>query len=913
MTDWNSWVRERLDLGDLTDTHAADVVEEIGQLLEDHYTHLINSGANAAEAEAAAREHIDNWEDLRADVARARRSRRKTAGKRIVEGVEAKSLGKGEHWASFSNTLKDVHMAGRALRRSPASSLVMILTLALGIGATTAIYSVVEAVVLRPLPYPEADRLGLITFTGQGMNDSISITPSQTIDFAEQARSLSTLGTYRSFTNTLELDDGSVVFVPIAIIEPQIQRLLGISPSRGRLLEPVIAGETDGSTSEAMISEELWERHFAAHPDILGREIDVAGGSGPAVIVGIVPRGTRFLVHPQGERERIDVWLSRAAVTRRGNVFSQRAMAQLAEGFTFEAASAELNSIAERNRARDFENEDGRGVLAVVPLRDRLVKAVRPNLYLLLGAVGFVLLLVCVNVANLMLVRSLRRRQEWALRAALGASRSRIVRLGLTESLVLAALGGVLGIAVAAGCLRLLPLVTPDTLPRGAEIGINVTVLAFAAAISLATSLMFGLVPAWNASKIDLRDSLIEGTRIVSGAGRVSRALITVQFALALVLVVGAGLMLRTIVNLNSVDVGFDADGLLTFQVLPSVSMFEEPATRLQFYREATARLEALPGVESASWTNLVPLSGGFNSASWAYDEETVERFGELTAYFRRAMPGYFQTLGMPLLMGRDFNDDDVDNDRYVLIVSERMAEMAWPGESPIGKRVTIDFRTASGMTELRETEVIGVAPSSREVTLHGDEPPLAYLPAWSTRAVNRAVVRTAGEPMELLPLVRALVKDLGVRRPLDNTRTVRRNIQDATADTRFILILTGVFSALAVLLAGLGVYGVLSHLVGQRRHEIGVRMALGASRRSVRSMMMRQGLAVVAIGLGIGLVLALGLTRVIESMLYGVSATDPATFVSVGALLFAVAAVACLIPATRATRVEPVTALREE
>jgi putative ABC transport system permease protein len=911
MTNWKEWVQSHLDLGELVDPDAADIVAEIAQMHEDHFEDLRASGTSVEDADTATRDHVQDWDALRADVTRTLRSRRKSSAARVVESVESRGLA-GGGWGHITETVKDIHLALRSLRLSPMSSLVMILTLGLGIGVTTAIYSVVEAVVLRPLPYPEADRLGVLTFTGQGLNDSISVTPSNVLDFTEQARSLETLGTYSSFSNTLALEDDSLVFVTIGMIEPQLAGLLGITPSRGRIPEPAIVVDgQEARSSEGMISEETWERHFANDPEILGRLIEVAGND--VIIVGIAPRGTRFLVHPEGERERIDIWLPRAPLFRRGNVFSQRVLVRVAAGTSFEEASVEINAIVERNRDLDFENEDGRGVYAVVPLRDRLVQGVRPILYLLLGAVGFVLLLVCVNVANLLLVRSLRRRQEWALRAALGASRGRIVRLGLTESMVLAVFGGLFGTAVAAGCLELLPLVMPGTLPRGTGIGINGAVLVFAAAVSLGTSLLFGLVPAWNASRVDLQDALKEGGRTVAeGGGRVSRALITAQFALALVLVVGSGLMLRTVVNLNSVDVGFEVDGLLTFEALLPGHMWQEPALRLQFYREAVERLEAMPGVSSASWTNIVPLSGGFNTASWAYDEESIERFGELTAYFRRATPGYFRTVGMPIVAGRDFNSDDVDNDRYVLIVSEGMAELAWPNESPIGKRVSIDFATPSGMTELRETEVIGMVPTSRELTLHGDEPPTAYLPAWSTRAVNRALVRTSGDPTALVPAVRELVKELGIRRPLDNVRAVRRNIDDATEDTRFVLTLTGVFSGLAVLLAALGIYGVVSHLVGQRQHEIGVRMALGASRTSVRSMVMRQGLAVVAVGLGVGMALAWGVTRLIGSMLYGVSPTDPVTFAAVTGLLLAVAALACLIPATRATRVEPVTALRD-
>ena len=455
----------------------------------------------------------------------------------------------------------------------------------------------------------------------------------------------------------------------------------------------------------------------------------------------------------------------------------------------------------------------------------------------------------------------------------------------------------------------------PEALPRGSDIAINGPVVVFVAAISLLTSLLFGLVPAWSASRLDLHGALKQGGRAGApeGGGPMNRLLVAAQFAIALTLVVGAGLMLRTFVNLHRVELGFRAQGLLTFEASLSGEMDRVPELRMQFYRDLIERLEALPGVESASLTNLVPLSGGFNTASWAYDEQSVERFGELTALFRRVMPGYFRTLEIPILGGRDFNSDDVDNDRYVLIVSETMAEMAWPGESPLGRRVTIDFATPSGMTELRETEVIGVVPSSRQVTLHGQEPPAAYLPTWSTRPTSRALVRTAGNPLDLVPAARALVEELGVSRPLDNVRPVQKNITEATEDTRFVLWLTALFSGLAVLLASLGIYGVMSHLVGCRRREIGVRLALGSGQASVLTMVLSQGIKLALAGLAVGAVAALGATRLIQRLLFGVAAWDPTTFIGVTIVLLAVAIAACLLPALRASRVDPASALRNE
>ncbi|NKB88480.1 MAG: FtsX-like permease family protein [Acidobacteria bacterium] len=905
---WVHWVRARLPLHDLVETDAHDVIAEVAQLLEQHYDDLRASGATEFAAKEATENHINDWDQLGDDLLKNMKSRQKSVETRALERIDNGSVTRsGIHW--LSDAARDVLLAVRSVRQEPLTSLVMITTLALGIGATAAIYSLVEAVVLRPLPYPESDRLGVITFTGQGVEDSIAITPSDAMDFAAQSANLSALATYRSYSNTLALPDDSLVFVPIAVVQPPMLELLGITPMVGRPFEAPL--EEDPPVSEGLISAELWSRHFGSEADILGRELEVAGNS--VIVVGVVPHGTRFHAHPEGERERIDVWLPQPATGQRSDHFNRAALTQLAAGATFEQATIEINSIAERSR-KETGTADIRGSYAVEPLRDRLVENVRSTLYLLLGIAGFVLLLVSVNVANLALVRALARSQEWAVRAAIGGSASRIIRLALTESAVLALAGGLLGIGVAAASLRILPLLMPDSLPRVATMGINGSVLAFTVAVSLAAALLSGVAPAWHASRAGMQNALkTNGRSSAGGRGRASHFLIAAQFALALVLVVGSALMLRTVVNLYRVDVGFESEGLLTFEFLPTWRMWNEPALRVQFYRDAAEQLEAMPEVESVSWTNSLPLSGDGNAVNWAYDEDTLGSFGELVSYFRRSMPGYFETVGIPLLAGRDFSHEDVENDRYVAIASERMANLAWPDQDPLGKRITLEFGTADGMAELREVEVIGVAPDSREVSLHGDEPPLTYLPAWSTRPTNRAVVRTRGEPTALVPAVRELIRELGIRRPLDNVRAVSRNIDDATADSRFVLSLAATFAALAMLLAGLGIYGVVSNAVGQRRREIGVRMALGATPGAVRSMVLRQGLGVVVIGLGAGTMLALGLGRFLASRLYGVTPNDPLTFAAVVTLLLASAAMACLLPAVRATRIAPSVALRDD
>jgi putative ABC transport system permease protein len=805
------------------------------------------------------------------------------------------------------DTLDDVRFALRTLRRAPGSTALIVLTLALGIGATTAIFSVVHAVVLRPLPYPDAGRLGVVRFDGQGIQDMAAVTPSNVLDFEEQSRTLDALALFASFDATLTLEDGAMEYVPTAFVTPDLPRLLGITPRPGRHLDALLDVRDEG-LGNVLMSEELWQRHFGADAGIVGREIVV--NDRRLVVAGIVPRGARLLV---GGRDRVDLWSARPPVRERGNVFSLPVLVRLAPGATFAEASAELDAVAERNRLRDFQDEDGRGTYSVVPLHENLVGGVRPALFVLLGAVGFVLLLACANVANLLLVRARGRRHEWAVRRALGAGRGRLVRLGLTESLVLAVLGGALGVVLAGWAVRLLPWLSPDDLPRAADVGVSAPVLVFAAALSVLTDLLFGLLPAWRSSSVRVHDALREGGRGGPERGRLSRVLVAGELAVALTLVVGAGLMLRTFVNLHRVDLGFDPAGLLTFQVPLSYELSRSEQGRLDFGRRLVERLGTLPGVESASLTNIVPLSGGYNSASWAYDDASAAAFGELSALLRRSWPGYFETVGLPILEGRDFEPGDTANDRYVLIVSQAMARRAWPGESPIGKRVLIDFQTPSGMTELCWTEVVGLVPSTRERTLHGDEPPQAYLPYWSTRFGGNVVLRAAGDPLDLVPAIREAAAELGSGRPIRNVRTIAGYVAEATRETRFVLSTIGVFSGFAVFLAALGVYGVMSQLVSQRRREIGLRMALGARRRDVLRMVLGQGLVLALAGLAAGLAGALALTRVLEGFLFGVTTSDPATFVAVAAFLLLAASAACLLPAARASRVEPATALRYE
>jgi len=805
---------------------------------------------------------------------------------------------------------QDVRYGVRTLARTPGFTVAAVLALALGIGATTAIFSVVDAVLLRPLPYDRPDRLAVVLTRGTG-----PVAPGNFLDWRRDASSFERMGAAEAWGTNLG-GDGRPEHVEGVRVTSDIFPLLGVQPQLGRTFS---ADEDQAGRGQVVVlGHRLWQRRFGADAAVVGRSITLDGV--PHVVVGVMPKGFEF---PPFWATGAELWAPLPLAERAGsrNGQSLRTFARLAPGASLEKARAEMATITGRLE-REYPGTN-RNVV-VRGLDDIVVGDVRSALLILLGAVGFVLLIACANVAHMLLARASARHKEVALRAALGASRARVIRQLLTESIVLAAVGGMAGVALAAAVLRALIAISPGNLPRLETAGLDPRVLAVTVVVSLVTGIAFGLAPALQASRFDLTGALREGERgSTAGAGRhrLRRLLMASELALALVLLVGAGLMIRTFVALRRFDPGFDPRRVVTAVVSLKGSRSEEPGRRLTFYREVLDRVRALPGVVSASAINHLPLAGDVWGFPFQVEGQPPSAPGESpSAAFRVVLPGYFQAIGLPLVRGRDFTDDDRLGTPGTVIVNEWLAQRYWPGADPIGKRMTLDDldQNPEWLT------VVGVARNAARGQWAAAPDEEMYLPLLQSRlylereggpfSFLTLVARTStDQPAALGPSLRTAVWSVDGNVAVSEVQTMEEVVAAATSSPRFYLLLLGSFAAAALILAALGIYGVMSYSVAQRRNEIGIRMALGARRGDVLRLVMREAVGVVAIGGGIGLAVALLLTRLMGALLYGVGATDPITFVGVGALLALVALLATYVPARRAIRVDPLQALRTE
>jgi putative ABC transport system permease protein len=666
-----------------------------------------------------------------------------------------------------------------------------------------------------------------------------------------------------------------------------------------------------------VLGHSLWQRRFGADPGVVGRSVILDGE--PYTVVGVMPRGFAF---PPFWATGAELWSPLAFGDRAANRRAQslRVFARIAPGATLDQARAEMAAITARLERDDpGTNRD----VVVRPLEDAVVGNVRPSLRVLLGAVGFVLLIACANVAHMLLARGAGRHREVALRAALGATRGRLIRQFLTESVVLALAGGVGGILLALGTIRLLVAVAPANIPRIESVSVDGAVLAFAAGVSLLTGLLFGLAPAFQASAGEVSEALKEGARGSTEGRRRQRLrslLVASEFALALVLSAGAGLMIRSFVALQAIDPGFEPHGVLTMVVSVAGAEAGAPGRRAAFYEELLRRVRALPGVRSASAVNHLPLAGDLWGMRFHVEGRPLPRPGERTrAAYRVVLPGYFETMRVPIVRGREVAETDRLDAPGVVVINEWLAERHWPGENPVGKRLTLDD-PSQDPTWLT---VVGVARNAVRGEWAASPEEELFVPFLQTRAyLERAstgfayltlVVRARGDPAALGPPIRRVVASLDRRAPVSQVQTLEEVVAASTAGPRFHLLLLGAFAGVAVLLAALGIYGVMSYTVSRRANEIGIRMALGARPADVRWLIVRQGMVVVLGGTVVGLGGALGLTHLMSSLLYGVGASDPATFLAVSLLLGAVALAASYLPARRATRIDPLTALRCE
>ncbi|CAN5390979.1 ABC transporter permease [soil metagenome] len=801
--------------------------------------------------------------------------------------------------------LQDVRYGLRMLWKRRGFTLAAVLCLALGIGATTTVYSTVDGMLFRPLPFADADRVMALEDDNakQGL-EGVDVAFANFLDWREQATSFDGIAIYKDRDFALTGDGGEPERIEGHVVSANLFDLIGARPVIGR---GFMRGE-DAPEAErvALLSHALWQRRFAGKAEAVGQTIRLNGYD--HTIVGVMPAGFKF-------PEWAELWTP--ATFKRGEDGAGRGnhnlscLARLKPGVTIEEANAEMSAIAGRLAAA-YPESNANWTTSVKPFREARTKEFSAVLYTMLGAVGFVLLIACANVANLLLARGAERTKEMAIRTALGASRWRVVRQLLVESVLIALMGGALGVLFALWGLDLVTAAIPIEIPYWMKYSIDARVLLFTLAVSLVTGILFGLAPALQASKTDVNETLKEGGRAVSGGLRRNKArslLVVTEIALSLVLLVGAALMMRSFVNATKADPGFNAQNVLTMRLSLPVTRYAEEEQKFVFYRDLLARIESLPGVRSAAAATIIPLADSTSGASFIPEGAQPPPGEEPLAQFRAVTPDYFQTMELPLTRGRALTEQDTETSAPPLaVINERLAKRIYLNADPVGKR--FKFKCDDEWVQ-----VVGVVPDTK--TRRMDAPPemQIYVP-YARRAAYRAmtiVVRTEGDPARIAPAVRTQVREIDAELPIYDVRTLEEVVARSLWQSRLFGGTFLVFAVVALVLASVGVYGVIAFSVSTRTHEFGIRMALGAQAGDVLRLVVKQGLILVAIGVAFGLIGAFLLTRVLAGLLYGVTATDPLTFLSIPLLLICVALVASFIPARRATKVDPMIALRYE
>ena len=811
----------------------------------------------------------------------------------------------------MDNLLQDIRYSIRTLAKRPAFTVVAVLTLALGIGANTAIFTVVDAALIRSLPYENPDALVHFweTTPRQDFSQHEASYPDY-LDLRAQNNVFEDMAGYNGNSMTITGRDAPER-LRAARVTSSFFSVLGVKPVLGRVF---LDGEDQpGAERIVVLSHGLWQRRFGANPDIIGQTLNLNNDT--YTVVGVLP--PKFKFARVGDAE---LWVPLNPMpfqVNRRSLYWLNVIARIKPGVTFTQAQAEMDGFAQHFREQYPESHTGVGI-RLVNLHEEIVGSVKPVLLALLGAVGFVLLIACANVANLLLARAAGRRKEIAVRIALGASRSRLIQQLLTESLVLALAGGILGLLWALWGVELLVAAIPQSLlsfmPYLQGLSIDAGVLGFTTAITLFTGLIFGIAPALQATRQELHESLKEGGRGSGGASRAGlrNVLVVAEVALALVLLVGAGLMMRSLIRLLQVDPGFDTNNLLTFQLTLPDAKYSEPSQLLAFHQQLTARIEALPGVKGVGTTSLRPLSGGGNTASFAVEGQPAPDPGNKPeANVRTISTNYFRVMGIPLIKGRAFTEADDATAPNALIVNQTLANRFFPDQDPVGQRITFGFDT-----ERRPWLIVGVVGDEKVTTLDARTTPVIYFHYLQDgESYMGVLVRTTSDPASMIGVVRGEISGIDPDIPMFSVMTMDQMVSNSqsTFMRRYPTLLIGVLAAVALLLAAVGIYGVISYSVTQRTHEIGIRMALGAQRRDVIKLVVGQGLGLMLAGLSVGMVAAFALTRYLSSILFGVSATDAVSFAGVSVLLAIVALIACYIPARRAARVDPMIALRYE
>ena len=805
---------------------------------------------------------------------------------------------------------RDLRYAWRMMRGNKGFTVVAVISLALGIGANSAIFSLVNAVLLRPLPFVEPDRLAMVwedaTFAGFPRNTPA---PANYVDWKNQNRVFEDMAalTIANFNLT---GDSEPEKVEAHMVTANLFQLLGSKPLLGR----TFLGEDERPEARKVVilSHRLWQTRFGGEPGIIGTDILLSGDK--HTVIGVMPAGFQFLDHYV--RLWVPIEMTPEDWSERGSHYLT-VIARMKPGVAIEQANADIKTI-QAGIARDYPNDAGRMGADVIPLREQLSGEIRLPLIVLLVAVGFVLLIACANIANLLLARAANRRKEIAIRTALGAGRMRIVRQLLTESVLLAGAGGALGLLFAIWSFEFLQRLIPPDMSLSTKLGIDSAILGYTVLVSVVTGVIFGLAPALQASRINLNEVLKQGGRTTgfdAGGNRLRSAMVVGEVGVALVLLVGAGLLIQTLFRLRSQYSGLRPENILTLRTNLPENKYKEQSKRVAFYDQVLERVSSLPGVASAGYTTTVPLEWKGGTSGFIPEGRLPESALSYDANHRKVSWRYLQTMGIPLQKGRHFNSGDTAQSMPVAIVNETMARQYWPGEDAVGKTFK---KGAPNDSTVPWVMIVGVAEDVRQMGLDLPVKAEMYFPYQQDAgapwfAPRDLAIRASVDPMSLVAAVRAEIRSVDPDQPVSNIRTMEEILGEESAPRELSMTLLAVFATLALLLAAIGIYGVLSYFVVQSTPEIGIRLAMGAQTRDVVSLVLRRGMTLTLVGVGIGLIGSFFLTRLMSTLLYGVSASDPRTFGVIAVLLTAVALLACYIPARRAARIDPMVALRGE
>ena len=807
---------------------------------------------------------------------------------------------------------QDLRFGARMLLKNPGVTLVAVIALMLGIGANTAIFSVVNSVLLRSFPYEDGERLAMVWESRQSgkVNPQNVINLGNFFDWKDQNNVFSDMAAFFDLNRNLT-SDGEPEEVPGQIATTNLFSLLGVKPILGRTFAPD-EGQ-DGQPRVVVIGYDLWQRRYGGDPNIVGRNITM--NNEPATIIGVLPANVGWHIEKGSMIKKApEIWspwqISNNLRERKGRF--ARAVARLKPGVTLAQAQNEMNLIGARLQQQYPEFDTNWGV-NVVPLRTQFTGEIRKPLLILLGAVGFVLLIACANVANLLLARAASRKKEIALRAGLGASRLRIARQLLTESVLLSGIGGALGLLLAWWGTKALIAMSPAGLMDLRNVSVNLPVLAFTFGLTLLTGIVFGLVPALEAARFDLTDSLKEGGKNIGGGGRSQRLrslFVVTQVALALVLLIGAGLLVKSFNRLQSVAPGFEPNNLLTMQINLPGKKYDTDGKILNFYKQAIEHLQEIPGVEVAGANSFFPFAGPHAGTNIDIEgQPKLPSSQGLGTGVCVVDANYFRVMQIPLKRGRLFSEQETTEMRHVVVVNETFARQNLPGQDPIGKRVTIHMKD-----EIEPSEIIGVVGDNKTVGLDVEVEPMAFWPhpelVYSSMTL---VMRTQVEPTSIASAARNTIRKIDPEQPIGEVSTMNNMMAKSIARSRFNATLLAVFSLVAMVMAAVGIYGVMSYSVQLRTHEIGVRMALGAQRRDVLELIVKKGIVLGLLGVTVGLAASFGLTRLMQTLLFEVTTTDKTVFAGVAGALFLVTLIACYVPARRATKVDPLMALRYE